>query len=169
MLELQGSLNKAIVYADHVDSASMSQIIEMVNHPAFEGKKVRIMPDVHAGKGSVIGFTSEISDKVIANVVGVDIGCGVRLDGISSTTEWSFKELDDVIRDRSPYGTRVRDRVSRFLKDPHSEAGKAYAKLKPRIEEVCEGTEQELDRVLCSIGSLGGGNHYVEDSQPPSA
>lgn len=164
MIEIQGALNKAVVFTDEMDQASMSQIHEMMNHPAFEGKKVRIMPDVHAGKGSVVGFTSELGPKVIANVVGVDIGCGVRLDEIPpvETDQDYFKKLDEVIRERVPCGTNVRKKVSRFLKDSHHEAGKCYKDLLPHISEVCSRTDQDLERVILSIGSLGGGNHYVE-------
>jgi tRNA-splicing ligase RtcB len=163
MLEIQGALGKAIVYADQVDSASMQQLYEMMNHPAFADIPVRVMPDVHAGSGAVIGFTAKLTDKLIPSVVGVDLSCGVRVDEITGGAAGNsfFQKLDDIIRTRVPSGMKVREKVSDFLKDSHHEAGKRYKNILPFLEEVCERTQQDLGRVTKSLGTLGGGNHFI--------
>jgi len=74
-MELKGKYNSAKVFIDHIDSETSSQIINLCNQDFVEGCQIRIMPDCHAGAGCVIGFTANLGDKVIPNIVGVDIGC----------------------------------------------------------------------------------------------
>ena len=76
MLELKGKYNSAKVFTDNIDARAKDQIIELCNQEFVSGSKIRIMPDVHAGAGCVIGTTMTITDKVVPNLVGVDIGCG---------------------------------------------------------------------------------------------
>ncbi|MDR1774157.1 MAG: RtcB family protein, partial [Clostridioides sp.] len=76
-MELKGRFNEAKVFTDNVDSGTISQIIKLCNQSIFEDSKIRIMPDCHVGKGCVIGTTMTIKDKIVPNLVGVDIGCGV--------------------------------------------------------------------------------------------
>ena len=79
MFEINGKYTNAVVYTDLVEQEAISQIMGLCNHPAFAGAKIRVMPDVHAGAGCTIGTTIELAkDMVIPNIVGVDIGCGVR-------------------------------------------------------------------------------------------
>ena len=78
MIELRGKYNTAQVFTDNIDQSAVSQIIAMMNQPYMADSKIRIMPDVHAGKGCVIGTTMTIADKVCPNLVGVDIGCGME-------------------------------------------------------------------------------------------
>ena len=86
MITIDGKYTEARVFTDELEDLARTQIRDVCNHPAFEGSRVRIMPDVHAGAGCVIGFTAELkTDKVIPNLIGVDIGCGVltaRLSGL---------------------------------------------------------------------------------------
>lgn len=86
MITIDGKYTEAHVFTDELEDLAHTQIRDVCNHPAFEGSRVRIMPDVHAGAGCVIGFTAELkTDKVIPNLIGVDIGCGVltsRLSGL---------------------------------------------------------------------------------------
>ena len=78
MITIDGKYTEARVFTDELEDLARTQIRDVCNHPAFEGSRVRIMPDVHAGAGCVIGFTAELkTDKVIPNLIGVDIGCGV--------------------------------------------------------------------------------------------
>lgn len=104
MITIDGKYTEARVFTDELEDLARTQIRDVCNHPAFEGSRVRIMPDVHAGAGCVIGFTAELkTDKVIPNLIGVDIGCGVltaRLPGMPVSpgferTAW---------RERVPFG-----------------------------------------------------------------
>lgn len=163
MIEIKGKFAEAKVFTDGaLDESSMTQIYKMMNHPAFQDQKIRIMPDVHAGSGSVVGFTSSLGDKVIPNVIGVDIGCGVTLLPISEKKSWSFETLDKVIRKHVPSGMNVRDTIHKDFKNKYSDLGHDFADLAEHIEKVCTKTGQNHDRVLKSLGTLGGGNHYIE-------
>ena len=77
MIELRGKYNTAKVFTDNVDSETISQVINLLNQDFVSGCKIRIMPDCHAGASCVIGFTADLGEKVIPNIVGVDIGCGM--------------------------------------------------------------------------------------------
>lgn len=162
MIEIQGKYNTAKVMTDVLDESSMSQIYKMMNHPAFEWQKVVIQPDVHAGTGSVVGFTSTLGDKVIPNVVGVDVGCSVTMIPIQEKKSWSFEALDKVIRKHVPSGMNVRDTIHKDLKNSYSKIGHLYAEISEGISDVSRRTGQNEDRVLKSLGTLGGGNHFLE-------
>lgn len=152
MFELEGKYGKAKVYADTVEQSAVSQIILLLNQPFAEGADVCIMPDVHAGAGCVVGFTAKLTDKVIPNLIGVDIGCGVL-----STKIWKelppLKDVDSVFRNDIPTGFHKRQDVifEQFCYDFASE-----------VEYVCKITKQNYDDVRSSLGTLGGGNHFAE-------
>jgi RNA-splicing ligase RtcB len=117
------------------------------------------MPDVHAGAGAVIGFTSSIGEKVIPNVIGVDIGCGVYSCNIGKV-DLDFNRVDEVIRNNIPSGFSVRSKLAqRYVLD---RAIKDVSALVQKIDRVVYDTKQDLDRVMCSLGTLGGGNHFIE-------
>ena len=121
MFELHGKYANAKVYATTVEQEAISQIQGMLNHPMFEGATVRIMPDVHSGKGSVIGFTAIVpSHKVIPNIVGVDIGCGVYTTVFTlspyAVKQLDYKVLDNWIREHIPSGLHVNSKQSKYLK-----------------------------------------------------
>lgn len=166
MFEIKGSKNTAKVMLpgeNALDPETRRQIETFVNHPAFEGPNIAIMPDTHAGMGAVIGFTMRMNDYVIPNVVGVDIGCGVDTYTIGEIDDFNPAKLDKFIRERIPSGFAKRRR------DPFGEtpvslyATKADAKLaEEEVAEVVRGTGQDYENVLCSIGTLGGGNHFIE-------
>lgn len=135
------------IFTDNVEVDAVDQINTLLDQPAFKDCKVRIMPDVHAGKGCVIGFTADLGDKVIPNIVGVDIGCGMMTVNLGNI-KLDLEKLDKVIHEFIPSGYDVHDgRIKRFdeLKELH-----CYRDLK--------GTKR-LER---AIGSLGGGNHFIE-------
>ena len=150
MITLKGKYNTAKVYNDNVDSKSQGQIINLLSNEAFEGSKIRIMPDVHAGAGCVIGFTMELKDKVVPNLVGVDIGCGVLTVKLKEK-EIDFEKLDKVIKNKVPHGFSVHDTANSVRRVKASNL---------RVKETF--AEVDIDRATKSIGTLGGGNHFIE-------
>lgn len=148
IVELQGKYNTAKVFTDNIDEVTIGQVIEMCNQPFAEGSKIRIMPDTHAGKGSVIGTTMTLKDKVVANLVGVDIGCGMNVVKLNvKASEIDFEQLDGVINEHVPSGMTVRQKTHRNAK---------------QIEFDKILIPFNRDRAEKSIGTLGGGNHFVE-------
>ena len=150
MIELQGKFASAKVFADTVDTSAITQIITLLNQPYVEGSKVRIMPDVHAGAGCTIGTTMTISDKVCPNLVGVDIGCGMETVKVAER-EIDLKRLDDLIYSEIPAGCNIRQTVHDFAKQID-------------LSELRCAKFIDIDRALRSIGTLGGGNHFIEVS-----
>ena len=135
------------IFTNNIELTALNQIYTLVKQPAFSNCKVRIMPDVHAGAGCVIGFTADLGDKVIPNIVGVDIGCGMLTVELGKI-DVNFDELDKVIRENIPSGRNVHNnRVVKFdeLQDLY-----CYRELK------------DTKRLEKSIGTLGGGNHFIE-------
>jgi RNA-splicing ligase RtcB len=159
MIEYAGKYATCQVMIDQVEETAVKQIHGFLNCPAFEGSKIRIMPDVHAGAGAVIGFTSTMTDKIIPNVVGVDIGCGVLSVAIGDISllggRIDFEGLDRHVRAEIPCGFNIhrRDVLGELERDDDG------------IDEIlwaARETAQDEDHVLKSIGSLGGGNHFIE-------
>lgn len=147
VVELKGKHNTAKVFTHNVDDVTVGQVIGMLNEPFAEGSQVRIMPDCHAGKGSVVGTTMTITDKVVPNLVGVDIGCGVLVTRIkASKDEIDFQQLDDVINKHVPSGMSVRSKAHRFHKEV------PFDKVRAPFNR---------ERAEKSIGTLGGGNHFI--------
>lgn len=148
MLELQGKYASAKVFTDVVDNESMSQVVNLLNQPYMEGSRVRMMPDIHAGAGCTIGTTMTIKDKVCPNLVGVDIGCGMETIRIKET-HIEPQKLDKVIREFIPSGFSIHD-------DPHRLANEID------LSELYCAKKVNIDRGYHSIGTLGGGNHFIE-------
>ena len=135
------------IYASCIEQEAIDQIDRLLAQPAFESCKVRVMPDVHAGAGCVIGFTADLGDKVIPNVVGVDIGCGMLVVELGKI-DIDFVKLDRIIRERVPSGMNVRE--GRIAPYP------------PMHELHCFRNLNDTKRLERSIGTLGGGNHFIE-------
>ena len=152
-MEIRGKYNSALVMTDQVEEECISQIITLCNQEIFKDSQIRIMPDCHSGKGCVIGFTAKIKDKIIPNLVGVDISCSISTYKLN-VKEVDFEQLDQVIRKYIPSGMSVRSNVSKLVSQ----------ELKDKIYKVCEdiGDVNGYRRHLQSIGSLGGGNHFIE-------
>lgn len=148
MLTLQGKYNTAAVYASIVENEAISQIIELLNQQFTENRHIAIMPDVHAGAGCVIGTTMTIKDKAVPNLVGVDIGCGMETVKLKEH-DVDLKKLDEFIRSDIPSGAEIRAHRHAYAKE---------VKLKDLqcIDHV------NIDRAKLSLGSLGGGNHFIE-------
>ena len=144
-MELRGKYGTAKVFGDVIDDVSVAQLIELLNQEFTENQTIRIMPDVHAGKGCVIGTTMTIGDKIVPNLVGVDIGCGVSGFEVQGTMD--FEKLDHVIRDNIPSGFSVRD---------EEQSGAEF------IDELYCKHAVDISRAKRSIGTLGGGNHFIE-------
>ena len=152
------------IFTDNIEREAIDQINTLLEQPAFADCKVRIMPDVHAGAGCVIGFTADLGDKVIPNIVGVDIGCGMLTvelgcidTGINGKTDNSianyvtdidYEKLDNVIRTCIPSGRNVHEEINYIF--PELKNLRCYNKLK------------NIDWLERSMGTLGGGNHFIE-------
>lgn len=135
------------LFTDNIEPDALNQIYTLVKQPAFKNCKVRIMPDVHAGAGCVIGFTADLGDKVIPNIVGVDIGCGMLTIELGKI-DIDFQFLDNIIRNKIPSGRNTHDgRMVRF-----DDLKKLY----------CYRELKDSKRLERSIGTLGGGNHFIE-------
>lgn len=148
MIELKGKNNIAKVYTDNIESEAISQIIELCNQDFCKGSKIRIMPDTHAGAGCTIGTTMTISDKVVPNLVGVDIGCGMETIKILEK-EVDFSKLDSVIRKYIPSGFNTRETEHKYCNMMNLKDLKCYKNV-------------NSDRANLSVGTLGGGNHFIE-------
>ena len=135
------------IFTDNIEPTALSQIYQLIKLPPFSESKVRIMPDVHAGAGCVIGFTGNLGDKVIPNIVGVDIGCGM-LTVLLGQIEIDLEKLDTVIREEVPCGRNVHD--GRKVAFPDIQKLHCYRELR------------DTRRLERSIGTLGGGNHFIE-------
>jgi RNA-splicing ligase RtcB len=134
------------IFAKTIEVEALEQIETLLAQEPFKGCKVRIMPDVHAGAGCVIGFTANLGDKVIPNVVGVDIGCGMLTVNLGNI-EIDYEKLDRIIRKYVPSGFDVHNKYDLCLM---IETLVCYKKLK------------NVDRLHASLGTLGGGNHFIE-------
>ena len=153
MFTVSGKYNTAKVMTNAgIDDATMSQIIEMCNLESLAGENLAIMPDCHAGAGCTIGTTMTISNAVIPNFVGVDIGCGVLAAHLKLDKHPDFSKLDSVIRKRVPSGFEVHSRSSILaIRRDQTELDKLHCK-----------DHVDLDRAALSLGTLGGGNHFIE-------
>ena len=103
MIELNGKFNTAKIFTDVVDQSAISQVIELLNQEFVAGSRIRMMPDIHAGAGCTIGTTMTITDKIVPNLVGVDIGCGMETVRVRED-HMEMQRLDKVIRELIPAG-----------------------------------------------------------------
>jgi len=147
MIQVQGKYSEAKIFTDNIEQEAINQLKKLCDLPFTHGCKVRIMPDTHVGVGCVIGFTANLGDKVIPNIVGVDIGCGMLTVELGDT-KVDVKKLDEIIRKYIPSGKSTHEgRIVRFDK-----LQKLY----------CFRELKNTKRFEKSIGTLGGGNHFIE-------
>ena len=148
MLELKGKYNSAKVFTEVIDENAIAQITELCSQPMSEGSVIRIMPDVHAGAGCTIGTTMTITDKIVPNLVGVDIGCGMETVKLK---EKHIEEqmLDKLIYAKIPSGFDIRETPHRYNEQIDLTKLYCYKHINPERAEL-------------SIGTLGGGNHFIE-------
>lgn len=150
MIEIKGTYNLAKVFTDTVEESARVQIERLLSRKFAAGCQIRIMPDVHAGAGCVIGFTADLGNMVIPNIVGFDIGCGMLTVELGKT-ELDFARVDAIIRSEIPSGKEVHE--GRFYR---------FSKLQ---ELFCYRDLKNSRRFERSIGTLGGGNHFIEVDQ----
>ena len=150
------------IFTNNIEENALEQIKTLLSIDVFSDKKIRIMPDVHAGAGCVIGFTGDLGDKVIPNIVGVDIGCGMRILNIGKLTDIDFHAFNEHIRSSVPSGKMVRE--DRFgFKPLVGEEMEIYRDAKQLVTELfCYRELKDSGRINKAIGSLGGGNHFIE-------
>lgn len=148
MIQIKNQTQTAVVYADSIDPGAEGLLRALCGSPAAQGSTIRVMPDVHAGRGCAVGTTMTISDRVPPGLVGVDIGCGmtvlkVRAKGLE------LQKLDKVIREKIPAGSKIRSTPHRFTQ----ETG---------LEDLRCLRHVQREKALCAVGTLGGGNHFIE-------
>lgn len=187
-MKIKGKYTTAFVTIDELDEGTLNQIHSMVDHPAATNP-IAIMPDTHLGKGCVIGFTMELADKVVPNWIGVDIGCGMvtaftNIDESLFLTMESKLEFDRKVRKVVPMGFNVNNYVSSCFKDGsfidelndnivkfHAKYIKRYGEANTgmlqlfnneRFESYLDKFRGDKGRILRSLGTLGGGNHFIE-------
>lgn len=148
MIEIEGLFNKAKCFCDEMENISAAQIRKVCDQDFFAESRIRIMPDVHAGKGCTIGTTMTIKDKIVPGMVGVDIGCGMETVRLAEK-EINFDRLDALVRAEIPFGREVRK-----IHHPLN--------YEIEIEKLRCGPYVNLSRARLSIGTLGGGNHFIE-------
>ena len=148
MIEIKGKYNTAKVFTDNIENEAMAQILELCNQEFVKDSIIRIMPDTHAGAGCTIGTTMTVSDKIVPNLVGVDIGCGMETIKLKQK-EIDFEKLDKIIYNYIPSGFDIRKKEHKYVEniDFDSLACKKHV---------------DLERARLSVGTLGGGNHFIE-------
>ena len=158
MKTVTGIYTSAIIYHTNnpktsIEPYALAQIQMLCDNPAFEGSKIRIMPDVHPGKAGTIGFTATVGKQILPQTVGIDIGCGITMARLSGKVRTDhFPKLDSLIREQIPSGSQIRRTLHRYADHFHPEAF------------CCKNSINEVKAVL-SLGSLGGGNHFIELDQ----
>lgn len=186
MLEYNGKYGYAKVFIDEIDSETVKQIYSFLNHEAFYSRDIRIMPDTHAGAGAVIGFTMPVYDKIIPNIVGVDIGCGITAMNIGKDLfdqGLTRKDFDKIIRKKIPFGFNVRKKEyielkknDHFFQEVNKNLSSFVTKYNKKFEKdykidefdwltfsnLCDKIGISYERAVLSIGTLGGGNHFIE-------
>ena len=148
MIEIRGKYNEARIFTDVADSASIAQVQQLCDQEFAAGSRIRLMPDIHAGAGCTIGTTMTITDKVVPNLVGVDIGCGMETIRIREK-RLELQKLDRLIREKIPSGFSIREKAHRYFSQIN-------------LNELCCARHADLLRAEKSIGTLGGGNHFIE-------
>ena len=148
MIEIKGKYNTAKVFTDNIESGAFEQIRQLCDQKFCEKSSIRIMPDVHAGAGCTIGTTMTIKKTVVPNLVGVDIGCGmetIKTNAVDIDTE----KLDIIIHQNIPAGFDIRSKAHPYSREI-------------KLENLRCKKRMNLQRALLSIGTLGGGNHFIE-------
>lgn len=148
MKHIQGKYANAIIYTDLVEQEALDQVKAMCDNPLAAGQRIRIMPDVHAGAGCTIGTTMTVGDRLMPSLVGVDIGCGMLTVGVGKQP-LPLDRLDEVIYRCIPSGQDVRQSPHAYL----AEIDLSELRCAERVSR---------ERAALSLGTLGGGNHFIE-------
>jgi RNA-splicing ligase RtcB len=153
MLTIKGKYNEANVMIDDIDDTTRAQIQNFVNNPSFKGSYIAIMPDCHAGIGSCVGFTMQMNDRIIPDVVGVDLGCGM-LSSKFDIENMDVVAFDSFIKENIPSGFSVNN-------NPCYVHDYLFHKIRNLASDIGMSKEQ-AERAVRAVGSLGGGNHFIE-------
>lgn len=148
MIEIKGTNNSVIVYADEIENAVWGQLTALCNSPAMSGTQIRVMPDVHAGSW-VVGTTIRFKERIIPALIGTDIGCGVLRVPFTAKGKLDFNKLDKIIKDSVPSGMMIRKNRHKFA----NRIDLSQLKCAKHIQQ---------EKALLSMGTLGGGNHFIE-------
>lgn len=159
MKVIQGKYTSATVFTDDIDEAAIQQLQLICDQPWTAGAKIRIMPDAHAGKGCVIGFSANLGNCAVPSLIGVDIGCSMLAVHIANRTV-NLAELDDVIHRHIPAGRAIHEEPIHY---PFGSRG--YFSDKLHNDLVGGNSRSGATRIDCSLGTLGGGNHFIELDQ----
>lgn len=146
---IKGKYSDAKVFTDNIDEVAIAQIETFLNEELTKEAHVRIMPDCHAGKGAVIGTTMKVTDRVVPNLVGVDIGCGMLCVEVQKK-DIDFEKLDVAVRTLVPSGQSVRTTAHDYIGNV-------------KLDQVLANFSK--DTAVHSLGTLGGGNHFIEMNQ----
>lgn len=147
MITIQGKYNTATIFTDDIEEAAYKQVLNLMNQKFAEGSTFAIMPDCHAGAGCVIGLTMKIVDKVVPNLVGVDIGCGMLVVKVDKSFNFDLPKVDRIWHEEIPSGMNHRSTKHKFAD---------MAKIDDIVAPI------NVDKLKLSIGTLGGGNHFGE-------
>lgn len=150
MIMIEGKYNHAKVFTEVIEETALTQVKNLCDQEFTKGSKIRIMPDVHAGAGCTIGTTMTIKDYVVPNLVGVDIGCGMETIRIKNK-HLELQKLDKLIYERIPSGFHIRESAHRYVDE--IDLNMLRCRAEGRIN---------MDRAVKSLGTLGGGNHFIE-------
>ena len=145
MINLNGKRNSAIIFADKIDKPTKTQIASLLREEAYSDSKIRIMPDTHSGKNVAVGTTMTLSGRVNPALVGVDIGCGMEV-AILEETDVDLEKLDKTVHEKVPCGAKIFDEARAFFD----------------LTSLISISGVNLNRAMKSIGTLGGGNHFIE-------
>ncbi len=148
MIEIKGKYNTAKIFTDLVDEASVSQVMLLLNQEFTVGSKIRMMPDIHAGAGCTIGTTMTVTDRAVPNLVGVDIGCGMETIRVRER-HIELQKLDKLIYEKIPSGYSIREKTHRYFDGIDLSRLYCLKHINP-------------ERAEKSLGTLGGGNHFIE-------
>ena len=153
MLTIYGKYTNATVYTVEnelyaLEDYARKQLQMICNHPSAEGSSVKVMPDVHPGKVGTIGLTMTVGDSILPSLVGVDIGCGMTMAKVK-TKGLQFQQLDSVIREEVPVGPRIREKEHKYA-------------VRIDLSELRCAKSINARKASRSVGTLGGGNHFIE-------
>lgn len=148
MIDIKGKYNSARVFTENLEDSTKTQVKTICDQEIFRDSKIRIMPDCHAGMGCVIGTTMTVKDKVVPNLVGVDIGCGMLTVELGKV-DLDLEQIDNYIKQNIPSGSSIN-------KNPQTDYRKYIENL--RCFRDIPKSSKEFNRAL---GSLGGGNHFI--------
>jgi len=148
LITIENTYNSALVYAKVIDPGAEGLLRALCGSPVSDGSKIRVMPDVHAGKGCAIGTTMTIHDRVAPALVGVDIGCGMTVLKLRAK-HLELQKLDKMIHERVPAGRAIRREAHRFAEQTELKKLRCVRHI-------------QIEKALRSVGTLGGGNHFIE-------